>query len=83
MVENDSNIFEKLSTNPRLTLEKKKNKVSKKNAILHAALQNPTNQDFTYTELYLYDKKQKRYRRFLRKKMTEKSKRKEKVAYEV
>lgn len=72
--------FEKLPTNPRLTLEKKKNKVSKKNAILHATLQNPTNQDFTYTELYLYDKKQKRYRRFLRKKMTEKSKRKEKVA---
>lgn len=72
--------FEKLPTNPKLTLEKKKNKVSKKNAILHATLQNPTNQDFTYIELYLYDKKQKKYRRFLRKKVTEKSKRKEKVA---
>ena len=71
--------FEKLPTNPILTLEKKKNKVSKKNAILHATLQNPTNQDFTYIELYLYDKKQKKYRRFLRKKVTEKSKRKEKV----
>ena len=72
--------FEKLPTNPRLTLEKKKNKVSKKNAILHATLQNPTNQDFTRVQLYLYDKKQKRYRIFLKKTVTSKSMRKEQVA---
>ncbi len=72
--------FEKLSTNPKLTLDKKKNKISKKNAILHAILQNPTNHDFNYVELWLYDKKEKRYRRFLRKKVSESSMRKEKVA---
>lgn len=72
--------FEKLPTNPKLTLEKKKNKVSKKNAILHATLQNPTNQDLTYIKLYLYDKKEKRYRMFLRKKAAKNSMRKEKVS---
>ncbi len=72
--------FEKMPTNPKLSLDKKKNKISKKNAILHTTLQNPTNQNFTHVELWLYDKKEKRYRKFLRRKVTKKSMRKEKVA---
>lgn len=70
--------FKKMPTNAQLTLNK--NKETKKNVILNATLQNPTNKKFTLVELRIYDKKIKKYRLIYRKKMRAKSRKKEKVS---
>ena len=64
--------FQKYYTNPRLELNKKKNKVSRKNAILYATLQNPTKSHFTYVKLFIYDKKAKKYKFRYMQKMSKK-----------
>lgn len=65
--------FQKYYTNPKLKILKKKNKVSKKNAIVYASIYNPTKKKYTYVDFYLYDKKAKKYKVHVRQKLVKKN----------
>ena len=54
--------FRKFYTNPGLKINGKKNKVSRKNAILYATLHNPARGRVTKLRLYLYDKAGKKHK---------------------
>lgn len=65
--------FQKYYTNPKLKILKKKNKVSKKTAIVYASIYNPTKKKYTYVDFYLYDKKAKKYKVHVRQKLVKKN----------
>lgn len=72
--------FQKLYTQPKLQLNKKKQKVTKKNAILHATMYNPTKKRAKYVSLYFYDNRTKKYKLYYQKRVAGKNQRKNEFA---
>lgn len=65
--------FQTLYTIPKVKLNKKKNKITKKNAILHATMYNYTRGKALRVNLYFYDNRTKKYKLYYTKKVTEKN----------